>query len=431
MTPFHYRLDVLHCEDVPLDRLAKTFGTPSYIYSGSAIDSAFSTFQDAFSATKPLICFAVKANSNLSVLQRLAKLGSGFDIVSGGELERVLRAGGDPSKTVFSGVGKTEAEIRAALTAQIHCFNVESAEELDRIDLVAQHMGQQAPISLRVNPDVNPDTHPYIATGLKESKFGIPIEQALKLYERAATLSGIKIVGIDCHIGSQITQLEPYEAAMDALFDLVDQLLEKGIVLRHIDLGGGMSVCYLDEQPFPLAALADSVALKLRDRDLQLILEPGRYIVADAGILLTEVLYTKHNGDHGFGIIDAAMNDLIRPALYGSPQKILPVKAQSGTDRSIDIVGPICETGDFLAKDYPIRVQAGELLALAAVGAYGMSMSSNYNTRGRAAEVLIDGEEARLIRRRELVEELLASETDCLHKDSSDEVLSNQSEAKQ
>lgn len=427
MSDFKYRHDVLHCEDLPLDQLAKTFGTPTYIYSGSAIDSAFLTFQDAFAATEPLICFAVKANSNLSVLQRLARLGSGFDIVSGGELERVLRAGGDPSKIVFSGVGKTETEIRAALTAQIHCFNVESAEELDHINAVAKKMGQQAPISLRVNPDVNPETHPYIATGLKESKFGIPIEQALSLYQKAKALTGINIKGIDCHIGSQITQLEPYEAAMEALFDLVDQLLENGIELSHIDLGGGMSVCYLDEPPFPMSALADSIARKLHGRNLKLILEPGRYIVADAGILLAEVLYTKHNGDREFGIIDAAMNDLIRPALYGSTQKIMPVKAQTSSGERVDIVGPICETGDFLAKDYPLDVQAGALIALVSVGAYGMSMSSNYNTRGRAAEVLVDGDRSRLIRRRESVDDLLATETDYLHHDAAGEARDSQS----
>ena len=411
MNDFNYQENRLHCEDYPLDNLASTFGTPCFVYSASAMTVAFETIQSAFDYHNPLICYAVKANSNLAVLKRLCDLGAGFDIVSGGELVRVLRVGADPSKIVFSGVGKQTDEIEAALAAKIKCFNVESEAELHHIAEIADRLGTTAPISLRVNPDVDPKTHPYISTGLKESKFGVPMNQALRLYAAAQSLTGIMVKGIDIHIGSQITQLAPYLDALDKMFTLIDQLNDQGIVLEHFDIGGGMGIRYEQEPDFPIKALSDALQQKMADRKLEIILEPGRYIVANAGILLTQVLYTKHNESRAFAVVDAAMNDLIRPALYDAVQAVLPVIAQTNPSERFEIVGPICESGDFLAKDCLIDLESGALIALASSGAYGMSMSSNYNTRGRAAEVLVDGAEAQLIRRRETIDDVLAAET--------------------
>jgi diaminopimelate decarboxylase len=411
MNGFNYQTSRLHCEDYPLDSLAKDYGTPCFVYSASAMASAYHAIKNAFEQHKPLICYAVKANSNLTILKLLSDLGAGFDIVSGGELGRVLRIGADPSKVVFSGVGKQADEIEAALAANIKCFNVESEAELHHIAEIATRLGTTAPISLRVNPDVDPKTHPYISTGLKESKFGIPMDQALQLYRTAQTLTGIAIKGIDCHIGSQITQLAPYLDALDKMFELIDQLADQGIALEHFDIGGGMGVRYEQEPDFPLQALSDALQQKMADRDLRVILEPGRYIIANAGVLLTEVLYTKHNATRAFAVVDAAMNDLIRPALYDAVQAVHPVVEQFNPSGHFEIVGPICEAGDFLAKHCLIDLEQGALIALATSGAYGMSMSSNYNTRCRAAEVLVHGGHAQLIRRRETIQDLLAAET--------------------
>ena len=411
MNDFNYQTNRLHCEDYPLDSLASTYGTPCFVYSASAMTAAYQTIKSAFRYHAPLICYAVKANSNLAILKRLCDLGAGFDIVSGGELIRVLRVGADPSKIVFSGVGKQTDEIEAALAAKIKCFNVESEAELHHIAEIAERLGTTAPISLRVNPDVDPKTHPYISTGLKESKFGVPMNQALRLYAAAQSLAGITVKGLDIHIGSQITQLAPYLDALDKMFALIDQLKEQGIVLKHFDIGGGMGVRYEQEPDFPIEALSEALQQKMADRKLEVILEPGRYIVANAGILLTQVLYTKHNESRAFAVVDAAMNDLIRPALYDAVQAVLPVIAQPNPSERFEIVGPICESGDFLAKDCLVDLESGALIALASSGAYGMSMSSNYNTRGRAAEVLVDGAQAQLIRRRETIDDVLAAET--------------------
>ena len=411
MNDFNYQTNRLHCEDYPLDSLASTYGTPCFVYSASAMTAAYQTIKSAFRYHAPLICYAVKANSNLAILKRLCDLGAGFDIVSGGELIRVLRVGADPSKIVFSGVGKQTDEIEAALAAKIKCFNVESEAELHHIAEIAERLGTTAPISLRVNPDVDPKTHPYISTGLKESKFGVPMNQALRLYAAAQSLAGITVKGLDIHIGSQITQLAPYLDALDKMFALIDQLKEQGIVLEHSDIGGGMGVRYEQEPDFPIEALSEALQQKMADRKLEVILEPGRYIVANAGILLTQVLYTKHNESRAFAVVDAAMNDLIRPALYDAVQAVLPVIAQPNPSERFEIVGPICESGDFLAKDCLVDLESGALIALASSGAYGMSMSSNYNTRGRAAEVLVDGAQAQLIRRRETIDDVLAAET--------------------
>ncbi|AAY95201.1 diaminopimelate decarboxylase [Pseudomonas protegens] len=411
MDAFNYRDGELFAEGVALSAIAERFGTPTYVYSRAHIEAQYQAYAQALAGMPHLVCFAVKANSNLGVLNVLARLGAGFDIVSRGELERVLAAGGQADKIVFSGVGKTRDDMRRALEVGVHCFNVESAEELERLQLVAAELGVRAPVSLRVNPDVDAGTHPYISTGLKENKFGIDIATAEDVYIRAAQLPNLEIVGVDCHIGSQLTTLEPFIDALDRLLDLVDRLGECGIYLRHIDLGGGLGVRYRDEEP-PLAAdYVKAVRERLDGRDLALVFEPGRFIVANAGVLLTRVEYLKHTEHKDFAIVDGAMNDLIRPALYQAWMDVSAVRPRDTEPRTYDIVGPICETGDFLAKERTLALAEGDLLAVHSAGAYGFVMSSNYNTRGRAAEVLVDGDQAVEVRRRETVAELFAGES--------------------
>ncbi|AZC21509.1 MULTISPECIES: diaminopimelate decarboxylase [Pseudomonas] len=411
MDAFNYRDGELFAEGVALSAIAERFGTPTYVYSRAHIEAQYQAYADALAGMPHLVCFAVKANSNLGVLNVLARLGAGFDIVSGGELERVLAAGGQADKVVFSGVGKTRDDMRRALEVGVHCFNVESAEELERLQQVAAELGVRAPVSLRVNPDVDAGTHPYISTGLKENKFGIAIAAAEDVYIRAAQLPNLEIVGVDCHIGSQLTTLAPFIDALDRLLDLVDRLAECGIYLRHIDLGGGLGVRYRDEEP-PLAAdYVKAVRERLAGRDLALVFEPGRFIVANAGVLLTRVEYLKHTEHKDFAIVDGAMNDLIRPALYQAWMDVSAVRPRDAEPRTYDIVGPICETGDFLAKERSLALAEGDLLAVHSAGAYGFVMSSNYNTRGRAAEVLVDGDQAVQVRRRETVAELFAGES--------------------
>ena len=411
MEVFAVRAGELHAEGVALSAVAQEFGTPAYVYSRAHIEGQYRAYTDALAGLPHLVCFAVKANSNLGVLNVLARLGAGFDIVSRGELERVLAAGGDPHRVVFSGVGKTRDDMRRALEVGVHCFNVESADELERLQQVAAELGVIAPISLRVNPDVDAGTHPYISTGLKENKFGIDIADAEAVYVRAAELPNLQILGVDCHIGSQLTTLPPFLDALDRLLALIDRLAERGIVLRHLDLGGGLGVRYRDEQP-PLAGdYIQAIRERTAGRNLTLVFEPGRFIVANAGILLTRVEYLKHTAHKDFAIVDAAMNDLIRPALYQAWMAVEPVTARQGQARRYDLVGPICETGDFLAKDRELVLAEGDLLAIRSAGAYGFTMSSNYNTRGRAAEVMVDGDQAHLVRRRETLEELFAGES--------------------
>ncbi|RON08187.1 diaminopimelate decarboxylase [Pseudomonas brassicacearum] len=411
MDAFNYRDGELFAEGVALSAIAERFGTPTYVYSRAHIEAQYLAFADALAGTPHLVCFAVKANSNLGVLNVLARLGAGFDIVSRGELERVLAAGGQPDKIVFSGVGKTRDDMRRALEVGVHCFNVESTDELERLQVVAAELGVRAPISLRVNPDVDAGTHPYISTGLKENKFGIAIADAEDVYVRAAQLPNLEVVGVDCHIGSQLTTLPPFIDALDRLLALIDRLSDCGIYLRHIDLGGGLGVRYRDEEP-PLAAdYIKAVRERIDGRDLTLVFEPGRFIVANAGVLLTQVEYLKHTEHKDFAIVDAAMNDLIRPALYQAWMDVTAVRPRATPARAYDIVGPICETGDFLAKDRQLALEEGDLLAVHSAGAYGFVMSSNYNTRGRAAEVLVDGDQAVEVRRRETVAELFAGES--------------------
>jgi len=411
MEAFNYRDGELFAEGVALSALAQRFGTPTYVYSRAHIEGQYRAYADALAGMPHLVCFAVKANSNIGVLNVLARLGAGFDIVSSGELERVLAAGGEPNRIVFSGVGKSRDDMRRALEVGVHCFNVESSVELERLQKVAAELGVKAPVSLRVNPDVDAGTHPYISTGLKENKFGIDIEQAEAVYARAAELPNLEVIGVDCHIGSQLTTLEPFLDALDRLLLLVDKLAARGITIKHLDLGGGLGVQYRDEQP-PLAGdYIAAVRKRLEGRDLALVFEPGRFIVANAGVLLTQVEYLKHTEHKDFAIIDAAMNDLIRPALYQAWMDVSPVQPRDGEARNYDLVGPICETGDFLAKDRQLVLAEGDLLAVRSAGAYGFVMSSNYNTRGRAAEVLVDGEQAYEVRRRETVQELYAGES--------------------
>lgn len=411
MEAFNYRDGELFAEGVALSALAQRFGTPTYVYSRAHIEGQYRAYADALAGMPHLVCFAVKANSNIGVLNVLARLGAGFDIVSSGELERVLAAGGEPSRIVFSGVGKSRDDMRRALEVGVHCFNVESSVELERLQKVAAELGVKAPVSLRVNPDVDAGTHPYISTGLKENKFGIDIEQAEAVYARAAELPNLDVIGVDCHIGSQLTTLEPFLDALDRLLLLVDKLAARGITIKHLDLGGGLGVQYRDEQP-PLAGdYIAAVRKRLAGRDLSLVFEPGRFIVANAGVLLTQVEYLKHTEHKDFAIIDAAMNDLIRPALYQAWMDVSPVQPRDGEARNYDLVGPICETGDFLAKNRQLVLEEGDLLAVRSAGAYGFVMSSNYNTRGRAAEVLVDGEQAFEVRRRETVQELYAGES--------------------
>jgi len=410
MNPFTRRDGLLHCEDVALDAIARDFATPTYVYSSAALTEAYRAYDEAFAGHDHLICYAVKANSNLAILNLFARLGAGFDIVSGGELARVLAAGGNPDKVVFSGVGKTEAEMVAALDAGIHCFNVESESELARLNAVAGRLGKVAPVSFRVNPNVDAKTHPYIATGLKQNKFGIAYDEAPRLYREAAALAHLRVVGIDCHIGSQLTESAPFGEALDKVLDLVDRLAADGIALSHIDLGGGLGVRYRDETPPAMSEYAAVLLSRLADRPQKLILEPGRSLVANAGLLLTKVEYLKHGEAKDFAVVDAAMNDLMRPSLYDAWHEVQPVRLREGESHRYEIVGPICESGDFLAHERDLALAENDLLALLSAGAYGMSMSSNYNTRPRAAEVLVNAGKAQLTRPRERVEALFGDE---------------------
>ncbi|MGD1982484.1 MAG: diaminopimelate decarboxylase [Chromatiaceae bacterium] len=411
MDHFDYRDGQLHAEQVPLAQIAERFGTPCYVYSRATLERHWLAFDQAFGDHPHQVCYAVKANSNLGVLDVLTRLGSGFDIVSLGELERVLTAGGDPQRVVFSGVGKQELEMRRALEVGIRCFNVESAAELERLNSVASVMGVSAPVALRVNPDVDAHTHPYISTGLRENKFGIPIESAAGLYARIAELPHVHVSGVDCHIGSQLTQLSPFLDALDRVLALVDDLAADGIEIDHLDLGGGLGVRYAEEAPPEPADYAQALLERLRNRPYEIFIEPGRAIAANAGILLTRVEYLKDNGAKHFAIVDAAMNDLIRPSLYSAWQDVVTVAAEPhGTRAVFDLVGPICETGDFIGKDRELTLSPGDLLAVRSSGAYGFSMASNYNSRPRAAEVMVDGSQVHLVRERELIDDLLRGE---------------------
>jgi diaminopimelate decarboxylase len=403
---YSYRNGELHAEDVALEDIARRFGTPCYVYSRAAIESAYGEFARALSGRDAMVCYSVKANSNLAVLALLARIGAGFDIVSGGELARVAAAGGDPGKTLFSGVGKSEAEIGLALEKDIGCINVESAAELARVDLVARRLGRRAPVALRVNPDIDPRTHPYISTGLRENKFGVAHAEAEELYRRAARLDGIEIVGIGCHIGSLLTEARPFVAAVERLVDLVERLERSGIRLKHIDVGGGFGIRYKDETPEPVAAFVAGALAALGPRRERVVFDPGRSIVGNAGVLLTRVEYVKPP----FLVVDAAMNDLIRPALYGAWHDVKTVRESAPGEAVYDIVGPVCESADFIAKGRRLAAAEGDLLAVLSAGAYGMSMSSNYNSRTRAPEVLVDGSSAHLVRRRESVDDLFAHE---------------------
>lgn len=414
MTFFNYQNNALYAENVSLSELAKEYSTPCYVYSRAALESHYLAYKNAFDKQDNLICYAVKANSNLAVLSVLAKLGAGFDIVSVGELERVLRAGGKAEKVVFSGVGKQASEMKRALEVGVHCFNIESEAELLRLNDVALELGKVAPISLRVNPDVDAGTHPYISTGLKDNKFGVAIESAEAIYLAAKALAGVSIKGVDCHIGSQLTETAPFLDALDRVLLLVERLAEHDIQLSHLDLGGGLGVCYKDETPPETADYIAAILKRLEGRNLKLILEPGRSIAANAGVLLTRVEFLKCNEHKNFAIIDAAMNDLIRPSLYSAWQDIVPViKSQTTSENKkvYDLVGPICETGDFLGKERVLDIQAGDLLAVKSSGAYGFAMSSNYNSRNRAAEVMVDGSSTFLARKRETIEDQLALES--------------------
>jgi diaminopimelate decarboxylase len=412
MDYFQYRGAELYAEDLPVAEIAARFGTPCYVYSRATLERHWHAFSDAFGRHPHLICFAVKANSSLAVLNLLARLGSGFDIVSVGELERVLAAGGDASKVIFSGVGKREDEIRRALEVNIRCFNVESEEELERINRLAGEAGVRAPVALRVNPDVDARTHPYIATGLKENKFGIDIHAAHDVYRRASEMSGVQVTGIDCHIGSQLTELAPFLDALERVLELADRLERFGIPIAHLDLGGGLGIRYTDEQPPEPDAYARALDRHLEGRHYAIVLEPGRAIAGNAGILLTRVEYLKPTGHRHFAIVDAAMNDLLRPALYQATQEIIPaVRVPKGRRARYDLVGPVCETGDFLAKERELALEPGDLLAVRSCGAYGFTMSSNYNGRPRAPEIMVDGSEAHLVRRRESLQDLYRGET--------------------
>ncbi|EWH08933.1 putative diaminopimelate decarboxylase [Catenovulum agarivorans DS-2] len=409
---FNYKQDQLFAEDVNVADIAAQFNTPAYIYSRAAIERHWQAFDTAAGEHPHLVCYAVKANSNLGVLNVMARLGSGFDIVSGGELARVIEAGGDPAKVVFSGVGKTEAEIEYALEAGIYCFNVESEPELDRINKVAAELDKQAPISIRVNPDVDAKTHPYISTGLKANKFGIERERALEVYKYAASLSHLNVQGIDCHIGSQLTEIQPFIDALDKVLALIDELKAAGIAISHLDVGGGLGVTYADEKPPATEEYVAALKAKLTDRaDLKLIFEPGRSIMANAGILITKVEFIKNGEEKNFAIVDAAMNDLIRPSLYSAWQNIVPVDASLTREAAVyDVVGPICETGDFLGKDRKLPIAAGDLLAVRSSGAYGFTMASNYNSRVRAVEIMVDGNKPYVVREREQLTDLWKGE---------------------
>ena len=410
MNPFLIRDGVLYAESVSLESIAERFGTPCYVYSRAALEASLNEFRDELDGVDALICYAIKANSNLAVLNVFARQGAGFDIVSGGELKRVLAAGADAKNVLFSGVGKTAAEMAFALEAGILCFNVESAAELERLNEVAGKLGKKAPISLRVNPNVDAKTHPYISTGLKENKFGVAYEDALDVYRQAAALPNLDIVGIDCHIGSQLLDPAPFAEALDKLLQLIDELAAASIRLHHIDIGGGLGIRYKDEDQPTVRAYLQPLLAKIRDRSLRLIMEPGRRLVGNAGVLLTRVEYLKPGEAKNFAIVDAAMNDLARPALYDAWHDIVPVTPRDEATAQWEIVGPICESSDFLGRSRELALKTGDLLAVMSAGAYGMAMSSNYNSRPRAAEVMVDGQQAHLIRRRETVEELYALE---------------------
>ncbi|HHJ38823.1 MAG: diaminopimelate decarboxylase [Methylothermaceae bacteria B42] len=411
MDYFQYQQDQLYAEEVPVAEIATQHGTPVYIYSRATLERHWRAFDQAFGEHPHQICYAVKANSNLAVLNLLARLGSGFDIVSGGELARVLKAGGDPAKVVFSGVGKTEAELRQGLAAGIGCFNVEVQGELDRLNRIAGALGVKAPVSLRVNPDVDAQTHPYIATGLKENKFGIEPEAALDEYRRAAAMPHIEIVGLDCHIGSQLTSVAPFLDALERVLDLADQLKAEGIVLSHLDLGGGLGIRYRDEAPPEPTEYVSAILKRLEGETYKIFLEPGRAIAGNAGILVTRVEYLKQTPAKHFAIVDAAMNDLLRPALYDAWQDIIPVQKRPDVpEQTVDVVGPVCETGDFLGRERALAVREGDLLAVRSAGAYGFVMSSNYNSRPRPAEIMVSGDQAHVVRERESVEDLWRGE---------------------
>ena len=410
MSQFNFKNQQLFAENVAVSELCSTYGTPSYIYSRAAFEEHYMAYHNAM-GPDDIACYAVKANSNIAILDILARLGAGFDIVSVGELERVLQAGGDPERVVFSGVAKKSDEMRRALEVGIHCFNVESAAELERLNAVALEMDMVAPVSLRVNPDVDAQTHPYISTGLAENKFGIGIDHALEVYKHAETLKGIDIVGVDCHIGSQITDTTPFIDALERVLKLIDELAENNILLEHIDLGGGIGVRYEDEVTPDIGAYIKQVKERIAPYNLGLVLEPGRSIAANAGILTMEVEYLKSNGDKHFAIVDAAMNDMIRPALYQAWMDVQRIEAGAGVEATYDIVGPVCETGDFLAKDRELTLQAGDKLAQFSAGAYGFTMSSNYNSRPRTAEIMVDGDKHYLIRERESIAQLMQGES--------------------
>ena len=416
MNAFHYQNRELCVEDIPLARIAEQYGTPCYVYAESALTQAYSAYSNAFAGMPHLVCYALKANSNLSVIRHFASLGAGFDTVSIGEIERVLAAGGEAGKIVFSGVGKSAAEMRRALEIGIHCFNVESVNELERLDTVARELGKRAPVSLRINPNVDARTHPYISTGLKNNKFGIAYDIARQSYRRAAELPNLDVIGIDCHIGSQLTDSTPLIDALDRLLVLVDQLGEDGIRLRHVDIGGGLGIRYADETPPDLQQYADAIRERLAGRDLALLMEPGRSLVGNAGVLLTRVEYLKEGDGKHFAVVDAAMNDLMRPSYYQAFHDIRPVTQHDAEllPALYDVVGPICESSDFLGKDRALALREGDLIAVMSSGAYGSTMSSNYNTRPRAAEVLVNGRHVRLVRARETFEQLIANEIDLL-----------------
>ncbi|MCG9116049.1 diaminopimelate decarboxylase [Laribacter hongkongensis] len=416
MNAFHYQNRELCVEDIPLARIAEQYGTPCYVYAESALTQAYSAYSNAFAGMPHLVCYALKANSNLSVIRHFASLGAGFDTVSIGEIERVLAAGGEAGKIVFSGVGKSAAEMRRALEIGIHCFNVESVNELERLDTVARELGKRAPVSLRINPNVDARTHPYISTGLKNNKFGIAYDIARQSYRRAAELPNLDVIGIDCHIGSQLTDSTPLIDALDRLLALVDQLSEDGIRLRHVDIGGGLGIRYSDETPPDLQQYADAIRERLAGRDLALLMEPGRSLVGNAGVLLTRVEYLKEGDGKHFAVVDAAMNDLMRPSYYQAFHDIRPVTQHDAEllPALYDVVGPICESSDFLGKDRALALREGDLIAVMSSGAYGSTMSSNYNTRPRAAEVLVNGRHVRLVRARETFEQLIANEIDLL-----------------
>ncbi len=412
MNHFHYHNGELYAEDIAVADIVHQVGSPCYIYSRATLERHWHAFDQSLAGHPHLICYAVKANSNLAVLNLFARLGSGFDIVSAGELFRVLQARGDPARVVFSGVGKSVADIRYALEQGIHCFNVESAAELERINAIAAELGKTAPIALRVNPDVDAGTHPYISTGLKENKFGIDIDEAHAIYLRAAAMSHVRILGIACHIGSQLTEVAPFLDALERVLALVERLSNEGIPLQHIDLGGGLGVTYRDEQPPLPSDYSQAIRQRLNDSPLAIHLEPGRAIAANAGILVTRVEYLKLTPHKNFAVVDAAMNDLLRPALYQAWQDIVPVTPRdSGVEREFDVVGPVCETGDFLGKQRRLRIQPGDLLAVRSAGAYGFTMSSNYNSRPRVAEVMVDGATFHVVRQRETWQDLVHGET--------------------